>query len=250
MSRPYKKAIDKLDIPTTYFEGGIIPARGHQFLDRKGVLGASSFCDDISWVDDFHMLTLSQWKSWYIKRLKLTDEETVWKGGDYIFCPMQCAWDANFNPDNRWSPYLGGDAMDKFILDMQSKYPNERIIFRCHPADLKNFERYKNLIGKGNELKDSNWTTDISKYEPELVRLMLRSKQVIGVNTTCLLQSVLMGVPTTALGWGYVKSVGENPEQQLRMVAAVRHRSFRWNNIKQAQKVMEEIHELGTVCWN
>jgi len=248
-SLPYKHASENLGIPMSYYENGILPARANQFVDRKGVLGHSSFCQNISWVGQKEMDELVEWKDWYLKELGISEEESVWSGGDYIFCPMQCHWDANFCVLNGWSPFTGKNAMTDFMNEIQDKNPNEKIIFRCHPADMKAFEDYKELVRDGNEILPSNWANKVSQHEPELIRLMLRSNKVIGVNTTCLLQSCLLQVPTEALGWGYVKSAGESLENRLKMVAAVRSRSFHWQDKERAFRIMDEVHKPGEVFW-
>lgn len=243
-----KLAIEKSGIPTTYHEGGILPARVNQFVDRKGILAGSSFCENIDWVNQRHFDELEEWKQWYKNEIKLKD--TVWKNGDYIFCPMQCWWDANLYGPNEWSPFTDKNAMKEFMINMQNNYPNDRIMFRCHPQDHKEFDIYKKLIRKGNQIDQGYWANDVKEHDNELMNLMLNSKKVIGVNSTCLLQSILFGIPTEALGKGYVKSAGTNKEDQLRMVAAVRGRTFHWEKEEErCFRIMDEVHEPGEVFW-
>tara|TARA_Y100001963_G_scaffold160181_1_gene268707 strand:- start:10512 stop:11624 length:1113 start_codon:yes stop_codon:yes gene_type:complete len=281
----------------SYYEGGILPARAHQFIDPCGVLGDSSFCVDhesindyalcpetgrslkaraykgsaIDWVTKKHMKDLAEWKKWYIEQLKLTPKQiSQWqregdKKDSYIFVPMQCWWDANLNPHNGWSPWTGKDAMHKMVQWIQDEYPNDRIIFRCHPANEPMFDEYRALMRGDNQIQSGEWTSKFQQTEPPLIELMCKAKKVVGMNSTCLLQSVLMERPTRALGWGYIQAAGpkesETPfcadqpgsgeathAQQLKMVAAVRHRTFRWNDKEKCNYQLEEMHGTGTPC--
>ena len=178
---------------------------------------------------------------------------------------MQCWWDANLNEHNGWSPWTGKRAMHNMVEWIQEEYPNDRIIFRCHPADMPNIESYKELIRPGNEIQGGEWAAKYEKTEPPLIELMCKSKLVIGMNSTCLLQSIMMDVPTRALGWGYVQAAGPESactkfgakvpgsgeashKNQLKMVAAVKHRTFRWNDHTKCAYQLEEMHGKGRPC--
>jgi len=281
----------------SYYEGGILPARSHQFIDPSGVLGDSSFCvhpnatndycldpqtgrslkrrayncEGVDWVTKKHMKDLQEWKEKYIGELGFTKQQIdAWrrqssKGDTYIFVPMQCWWDANLNPHNGWSPWTGKRAMHQMVEWIQNEYPDDRIIFRCHPADMPNIESYKVLMREGNEIQGGEWSGKYHETEGPLIELMCKSKLVIGMNSTCLLQSIMMGVPTRALGWGYVQAAGPehactkfgadvpgsgeaDPKKQLKMVAAVKHRTFRWNDKPKCSYQLEEMHGKGKPC--
>tara|TARA_Y100000004_G_scaffold152114_1_gene175124 strand:- start:19113 stop:20225 length:1113 start_codon:yes stop_codon:yes gene_type:complete len=281
----------------SYYEGGILPARSHQFIDPCGVLGDSAFCvhhdsvndyalcpetgrslkkraynaSAVDWVTKKHMKDLAEWKKWYIEQLKFTEQDIVnWRlKGDrkdsYIFVPMQCWWDANLNEHNGWSPWTGKNAMHKMIEWIQDEYPNDRIRFRCHPANLPMMEEYRALMRPGNTIDEGEWAAKFENTEPPLIKEMCNAKLVVGMNSTCLLQSVLMDIPTRALGWGYIQAAGPESsatkfkanapgsgeashEKQLKMVAAVRHRTFRWNDKEKVAVQMEEMHGTGKQC--
>lgn len=248
-AKPIREAALQCGKPFTYWEGGILPARAHEFLDREGVLGGSSFCRDISWVTEDHVKKLISWKHKYIESLGIKPEQAIWEGGDYIFAPMQCYWDANFNPEHGWSPFTGKDAMIDFIAEVQRLNPSDRIIFRCHPADIKRIDEYASHVHSHNDIIEGSWASDYRQTEGQLIRQILGAKKVVGINSTCLLQSVLFKVPTEALGFGYVKAAGENWDDRIRMVAACWSRSFRWSDKTAAYRVMDEVHPQGTVFW-
>lgn len=250
-SKPYVEAANHLNKTVSYYEGGILPARGHEYVDRNGILGNSSLCKDISWVTDEMLEETIRWRSWYKKELDINERliEKLNSYKDYVFCPMQCFWDANFNPEFNWSPFTGKKAMNEFIDFVQNKYPNDTIIFRCHPADMGRFEEYSRSIKNGNSLIPGFWDNDFRKTERDLIKQFIGAKQVVGINSTCLLQSVLFEIPTEALGFGYIQAADKLQENRMKMVTATRMISFKHNNQKECNRVMELVHKKGEVCW-
>lgn len=250
-SRPYVEAAKYLNKNVSYYEGGILPARGYEYVDREGILGNSSLCKDISWVTDEMMQKTIEWKSWYLKEINV-DECLIKKlhtYKDYIFCPLQCHWDANFNPQFGWSPFVGKNAMNDFINHVQKNNPNEQIIFRCHPADSNRFKEYSSLMQNENCLVPGSWDGDFRKTERDLFKQFYGSKEVIGINSTCLLQSALFDIPTKALGYGYIQAADKLKESRLKMITATRMISFRSNDFLECKRVMDLVHKKGEVCW-
>lgn len=249
-SKSYRLAAQELGKDVTYYEGGILPALAHEYHNREGILGNSSLCRDISWVTDEMVEQLFEWKKTYIHQLGLKQSEIDRIGhGEYIFCPMQCSWDANFSPEFGWSPFEGKDAMNQFIKHVQRHYPNDQIIFRCHPADMDRFDQFEADVKDGNHIIPGHWSATPKKSDAKLLREMMGAKKVVGINSTSLLQSELFGIPTEALGYGYIQAADKMGVDRIRMVTATWKTTYRHNDPVGCERVIDLIHKKGEVCW-
>jgi hypothetical protein len=190
--QPVKRICDGAGVQWSVLEVGWFPQSRNWFIDPKGINGdASIMDDDLSWVgrDDFARLE------------KLRDEylgDRRWEGSDYVLVPLQLEWDTNIILH---SPYR---SMQTFINHCEEKFRGERVIFKRHPLDRKNYST------KGSELITGGSFLDYAS----------KAKLVYGINSTCLLEAALMGVPVTVIGNGYMMRHEDDWERLLAALAS------------------------------
>lgn len=239
---PIREGAEELGISRTYFDPGGLPSSSAIFVDREGILADSSLCRDISWVSDEHVEKLHRWKESYYGNeiLEVAYDLKSKHPKDCVFCPLQWPNDANVSVKRNWSPFSGEDSMCCMIKYVQKLWNKEICIFKCHPRDIDNIDRYRKLMSKGNIiLGDEKKSFDNKKM---IAYLIAGARAVIGINSSVLLESLVLEVPTIALGEGYVKSCKKGDE--LRMAAAVKHRtlSIAEEDFPQNKIVLDEIH--------
>jgi len=185
---PIKKAAASLNIPITIVEVGWFPQIRFYTLDAMGINAKSSLMtDDLSWITHKHLQELDKFSNQYLRGKK-------WKApGKYILCPLQLEFDTNIIEH---SPYSN---MQQFIEHVEEIFPNEEIIFKTHPVRANaQYKTRHNIVRSG----DFN-------------QLATNAKIVYGINSTCLLQSVMMGVPTESVGGGLLKAHRTNQRKLL-----------------------------------
>jgi glycosyltransferase involved in cell wall biosynthesis len=163
---------EELGIPAFYMEVGWFPQRDYFFIDPKGINASSSLMDDdFSWVGDEHYTKLAHLRQSYLGDLQWT------RKNEYVLVPLQIEEDANILYH---SPYK---TMQEFIDRVEVKFADKNVIIKQHPRCHKEFTSRFPITRKGNIL-------DMAK-DAELV---------FGINSTSLLETAMMGVPTVAVG--------------------------------------------------
>lgn len=151
----------------------------------------------------------------------------------YILCVLQMEWDANIK---EFSPYR---TMGDFIHHCNKKFANQNILFKVHPRDKKNLGRYK-AIAKGDVIYGIE-SADLSEKHFELIRISADAELVYGINSTSLFVSLMLGVPTIAIGDGILKSnAGLHAPDKI--LAACYNSQILWHNAKDAEDVFSRIH--------
>jgi hypothetical protein len=180
----------KLNIPHRIVEVGWFPQRSNYFVDTMGINGHGSLMsDDLSWITDAHIKSLEDFKKKYIGG-------KPWVGGENILCPLQLEGDTNIL---KFSPFKKMQALINYV---ERIYPEDKIIFKGHPLDPNSI---KVTCSAKNKVTSTGNFLDIARY----------SKRVIGINSTCLLESLMLGAPTTSLGIGYVNSHTDRVDKLL-----------------------------------
>ncbi len=94
---------------------------------------------------------------------------------------------ATINPKNKFliiSQHLYQHVFKTFVPQLAECYPNETIILRLHPRD--NAEDYSNLLETYKNIR-------LSSSEVNLYQEICQSEYVIGIDSTCLYESVAFG---------------------------------------------------------
>lgn len=186
--KPIKDAAASLGIPVTIIEVGWFPQTNFYTLDSVGINAKSSLMtDNLSWITDQHLRKLDVFANAYLGDCRW------FSPGKYVLCPLQLEFDTNVIEH---SPYL---KMQEFIEHVEAKFPNDEIIFKTHP--VRSGEQYRTqhrIIRSG----DFN-------------QLATHAKVVYGINSTCLLQSTMMGIPTESIGDGFLKTHADKKRQLL-----------------------------------
>jgi hypothetical protein len=149
----------------------MLPQSASFFVDPKGFCGDSVLNGDLSWVTDADMERL------HAKRAELQKTYPLDNEG-FILAPLQIHNDAQVL---YYSQYKN---MDEFIADVESLYPDDRIIARPHPNGGK-----KHSFKRAEEV-----------FEGDFLAWAARAKEVVCITSTCLYEAAILGVPVRALG--------------------------------------------------
>ena len=100
-----------------------------------------------------------------------------------MLCPLQLEEDTNIQEH---SPF---GNMQAFIDHVERvMFPAETVVFKAHPVAAQRRYRTRTPIVRGGSF----------------LRMAENAGRVVGINSTCLLEAVMMGAPTTALGEGFL----------------------------------------------
>ena len=193
---PIKEAAASSNVPITIVEVGWFPQTQFYILDAVGINAKSSLMtDDLSWITNEHLQELDKFSNRYLLGKK-------WQSpGKYVLCPLQLEFDTNVI---KRSPY---SDMQQFIEHVEAKFQGEEIVFKTHPVRARQKYRTQNRI-----VRDGDFN-----------QLAIDAKLVYGINSTCLLQSVMMGVPTESIGDGFLRAHMAN---QRKLLAALVNRQI------------------------
>jgi glycosyltransferase involved in cell wall biosynthesis len=190
--QPIKMICDKSGVGWSVVEVAWFPQSKNWFVDPLGInADASLMDDDLSWVTDADEKNLEKVRHDYWGG-------RTWEPSDYILVPLQLEWDTNIILH---SPYK---KMQQLIDHCEKKFEGQRIIFKRHPHDVHG--KYKT---KHELVVSGGWLDYLSK-----------AKEVYGINSTCLMEAALLGVPVTQLGNGYLKKHADKKERLLAALCA------------------------------
>ena len=171
-----KYAIDR-NIPVVYSELGWFPQGQTVYFDTEGTNARSSIRRlNMSIID-----VSDQLDEWITNYLSGQNRQKV-DASEFVFVPLQDEEDINITQD---SPYK---TMDEFVSALSHRFPDKKFIVRPHPRfpDVR-ISQYLNVTIR----------TDGNVYD-----WMATAGAVVGINSTVLLESLLMGRPTHSLGTG------------------------------------------------
>jgi len=158
-------------IPKCYIEWGMLPQSETFFVDPYGFCSESILSKDLSWVSQEDITNMLNKRDELQSKYKISPE-------DYILVPLQIENDTQIL---HYSPY---NKMEEFIHDIKIMYPNTRIIVKTHPKSgaKRNFENIE-IIEDGDFLE-----------------LASKALAVVGITSTCLYESAILGVPVVSIG--------------------------------------------------
>jgi len=183
--RPYQRRFMDLarlkNKKIIYSELGHLPQSGSIHIDYKGLFYESSLgFDDFEWIkeDDIEYAKRYIENSIYSKYLK--DHKEL-----YVLCPLQMDWDSSLQ---------GSSLRNKDLISIAlARHPNEKIIFKFHPRhQQKDYDYIKNQINLSNENISLDKTSSF-------LDLAVNAKYIIGLSSTCLVESMAIGKSVEAL---------------------------------------------------
>lgn len=206
---------DRVSIPCRFGELGWFPQSKMLYFDTDGTNARSS----IRKIDLTKLAVDPRLDEWLIKwrgQLDLSPPDRR----DYIFVPLQDERDLNITLA---SPY---STMFAFVEALAAKFPSEHFIVRPHPqfADVRLPKRKNIEIRLDGPLH--GWLT--------------HADAVIGINSTVLLESLALGMPTHSLGEGI--TTGLNVMYELGDVSAMTiHRSIDAPRADRTRRLVSEL---------
>ena len=185
--RLLREACAASGVPCSIVEVGYFPQRHWFTIDPIGINATSSLMTDpLDWVSDAHLEALTALRSSYL-------EGRHWRGtGGYTLIPLQLSQDTNVRDHTHVTD------MQSFICECQARLSGRQLLFKQHPLDENDYRTDHELVRNGNFLD-----------------LAVEASEVIGLNSTCLLEAALLGVPTIALGNGFLRSHAHQVERLL-----------------------------------
>lgn len=191
--KPLVAECDKRGIPWHALEVAWFPQKHYYFTDPCGINGSASIMhDDLSWVGDAEFEKLAKLREEYLEGYK-------WKDGDYILVPLQVESDTNIIEHCQF------DKLQQFIDHVETRFEGHRICFKKHPKETK----------VNDKLKTKHEWVDGSFLD-----LAQNAKLVYGMNSTCLLEAALMGVPVVATEACYLRAHESQTERLLAALAS------------------------------
>lgn len=155
-------------IPHCYIEWGWMPQGDTMLVDPGGLCERSVLMKDLSWVSQKDIDVL------LTERASLQQRYSP-RGEGHVLVPLQIENDTSilYTTHHR--------NMDAFMATIRAMYPQQRVLFRPHPKSSRK--------RTGDDIDTSaSWLEAAAK-----------ASAVVGLTSTCLLESALLGVPTFAL---------------------------------------------------
>ncbi|MEM9411457.1 MAG: glycosyltransferase, partial [Planctomycetota bacterium] len=167
-----KRATDA-GVPFCYLEVGYFSQQDHCMITPRGSVGGALLSD----VDSLDPITDEEEALVQVFFEKYANGQTTTDGG-YVLVPLQLSQDYSIR---NYSPFK---TMQQLAEAVESKYPEDQIVYRPHPKMRDGRVRTKHVV----ELTPSIW------------QQVLRAKEVVGINSTLLYEAALAGKKVTALG--------------------------------------------------
>jgi len=184
---PIIREVKERGIKILYIECAFFPQSKFYYVDKLGINATASIMnDDFSYISSEHIEKLNKFRHEYLGDRKWSSS------GEYILCPLQLDHDTNVINN---SPY----NIQEFINHVDSTFPCEKVLYKSHP--LMPHLRYNT---KNEIIRNGNF-----------LDLVQNAKLVYGINSTCLLESALMKVPTVAIGNCWLRQHKGNEEKLL-----------------------------------
>ena len=180
----------KRGIPKIHMENGMLPQPKNFFIDPCGFLGDSILVKDLSWVDKTDIDNM------FKKRKELQQKFQI-KSEGYVFVPLQIENDStvlfhsNFN------------SMMELLKHVEHIYPNKKIIVKTHPGQIRvDRNPYKENPNEEPLLEKlkRHFTHITFKEGGNMLEMASKADIVVGINSTCIFESAILGVPVLPLG--------------------------------------------------
>lgn len=162
-------------IPFLCIEWGMLPQEDTYFVDPLGFNSKSSLMGPLNWVGENHLSALRQ------KRDELQREFPLQPQG-HVLVPLQILSDTQVMYHSCYN------SMHELIEDLAVLFPNQKVLIRPHP---KSGCKTTVPISPNQVLSDCK--------EPFLAEAS-KASVVVGINSTCLIEAGVLGVPVFALG--------------------------------------------------
>jgi hypothetical protein len=169
-------------------EVGFFPQKEFYIIDNKGINAESSMMDMKLSVTEKDEIAYEAFREKYVAG------RTWRQTNQYILVPMQLELDSNIRLH---SPLK---TMQALIDHVEAEFPKKKIIFKRHPKDKNTYR-----ISPKNEFMTGGHILEVSQD----------AEMVYGINSTCLLETSMMGVPTVAIGNGFLKAHADNVRNLL-----------------------------------
>lgn len=175
-----KEICHKLNKQYLFLEYGFIPQKDMFHLDTKGIIKESSLNNNLDWLTDDMVQKSENYISQFFSHKN-------WKnlGEEYILCPLQLPWDTSIY---LCSPYKN---MNEFIINVIELYPEEQIVVTPHPKLRKEDVLSKDILANPNIILDLKNST---------MHLAQKAKEIVGITSTVLYETLAFGKKTSALG--------------------------------------------------
>jgi hypothetical protein len=158
-------------IPVCYVEWGLLPQADTFLIDPCGFCGDSILARDLSWVTEADLARLRE------VRAQLQQRYPLQRGG-HVLAVLQIE---NDSQTLYFSPYRN---MEEFVADVEGMYPTGRIVARPHPKSPA-----KRTFGRA-EVEAGG----------DFLAAACQAGVVVGITSTCLYESAILGVPVMAVG--------------------------------------------------
>lgn len=164
--------------PFTVVEWGWLPQQEHYHFDPSGIIGDSSLCGSLDWVTPRQMAEFRVFREWYRQERGLR-----WCGdvNGPVLVPLQIEHDSSIlfhSPIKRMSDLV------RRVCEM---HPGREIRVVRHPRN----PRQQIKLADGHR-----WTF----VDGPTLQAAQHAGLVVGINSTSLIETALLGVPTVALG--------------------------------------------------
>ncbi|MEM7385847.1 MAG: hypothetical protein AAF514_12965 [Verrucomicrobiota bacterium] len=178
------KACRAVGVRVLFCENGFAPQTDFHLIYTEGINATSSIMkNDLSWLTEEHIHKYHCYASHYAPKFI---------GGDEVLVPLQLESDFNIKEHSPISD------MQQFIDYCCNVFSGEKIVFKRHPRDAKQYDTH------GHRLVTSG----------DLLEMASRSKRVYGINSTCLLEaSMIEGLDVTGIGNGFLSK--KEPREQV-----------------------------------
>ena len=186
-----RAACREMGVPCTIVEVGYFPQSKFYVIDPQGINGSASLMhDSLDWIQEVHHKKLADIRESHLRGRK-------WKGGGgYILIPLQLADDTNIVNNSDFT------TMTQFIRHCETTFADKKLIFKRHPSDKEEYQSAHPI-----------------RVDGDFLDLAVNADSVYGINSTCLLESLLLGAPTEAIGKGFANAHKHQPEKLLAALA-------------------------------
>lgn len=163
----------RMGIPHAFIEWGFMPQAETFFIDPRGLCNDSILMGDLGWVGADAVNAVAA------QRAALQKRHPV-KPRGYVLVPLQIENDTSILYTTRYR------TMDEFIDDIALMYPGQEVVIRPHPKStaVRTPRHQLHRIESGGTFME--WAAGASA--------------VVGLTSTSLIESAMLGVPTFALG--------------------------------------------------
>lgn len=163
----------RMAIPHVFVEQGFITQSDTLLFDSRGFNVESSLNDSIAWVGPEELARLHR------ERQRLQTVHPL-KPEGHVLVPLQVQNDTQITYS---SPFL---TMDEFIASIATMYPAGKVIVREHPQSTS---------------RRSSPARNVFIIRPEgpFLEEAAKASVVVGLNSTCLIEAGILGVPVVAL---------------------------------------------------